>query len=150
MEHDCLATVHLDRLGFVKQNIYQGPLPSLYLDLYLHPQTPSLQLYSTLRAAFTMLKQLLPLVGLLPGLLQAQVIPFTFDGALDSAQPDTDEYNTGGKISVNGVNVVVPKNLQFQFPAAWVGMKEIAANMDSLRGHEVTVCQLNTTERAIC
>ena len=97
-----------------------------------------------------MLKQLLPLVGLLPGLLQAQVIPFNFDGALDSASTDNDEYNTGGKISVNGVNVVVPKNLQFQFPAAWVGMKDIAANIDSLRGHEVTVCQLDTPQSAIC
>lgn len=93
-----------------------------------------------------MIKQFLPLLGLLPGLIHAQVIPFTFDGALDSATADSDEYNTGGKISVNGVSIVVPKNLQFQFPAAWVGMKEIAANIGSLGGHEVTVSMLDPTE----
>jgi hypothetical protein len=84
-----------------------------------------------------MIRQILPYLALLPGLLQAQVIPFTLDGALDSATADSDEYNTGGKISVNGVNIVVPKNLQFQFPAAWVGMKEIAAG--GFTGNEVTV-----------
>ena len=87
-----------------------------------------------------MIKQLLPLLALLPGLLQAQVIPFTLDGALDSASADSDEYNTGGKISVNGVSVIVPKNLQFQFPAAWVGMKEVATG--EFNGHEVTVSKL--------
>lgn len=84
-----------------------------------------------------MIKQLLPLLAVLPGLLHAQVIPFTLDGALDSVTADTDEYNTGGKISVNGVNIVVPKNLQFQFPAAWVGVKEMAEG--KFLGNEVTV-----------
>ena len=86
-----------------------------------------------------MIKQLLPLVALLPGLLHAQqqVIPFTLDGALDSVSADTDEYNTAGRISVNGVDIVVPKNLQFQFPAAWVGVKEMAAG--KFLGNEVTV-----------
>jgi hypothetical protein len=89
-----------------------------------------------------MIRQLLPYLALLPGLLQAQVIPFTLDGALDSATADSDEYNTGGKISVNGVSIVVPKNLQFQFPAAWVGMKEIAAG--GFTGNEVTVSKLTS------
>ena len=84
-----------------------------------------------------MIKQLLPLLAVLPGLLHAQVIPFTLDGALDSVSADTDEYNTAGKISVNGVNIVVPQNLQFQFPAAWVGVKEMAAG--KFLGNEVTV-----------
>jgi hypothetical protein len=85
-----------------------------------------------------MIKQLLPLVALLPGLLNAAVIPFTLDGALDGVTADSSEYNTGGKISVNGVSIVIPKNLQFQFPAAWVGLKEIAAGQ--FTGNEVTVC----------
>ena len=78
-------------------------------------------------------------MAVLPGLLHAQVIPFTLDGALDSVSADTDEYNTAGKISVNGVNIVVPKNLQFQFPAAWVGVKEMAADKGKYTGNEVTV-----------
>jgi hypothetical protein len=84
-----------------------------------------------------MIKQLLPLVALLPTLLNAAVIPFILDGALDSAAADSSEYNTGGKISVNGVSVVIPKNLQFQFPAVWVGLKEIAAGQ--FTGNEVVV-----------
>jgi hypothetical protein len=84
-----------------------------------------------------MIKQLLPLVALLPCLLNAAVIPFTLDGALDGVTADSSEYNTGGKISVNGVSIVIPKNLQFQFPAAWVGLKEIAAGQ--FTGNEVVV-----------
>jgi len=87
--------------------------------------------------SFTMIKQLLPFVALLPGLLNAAVIPFTLDGALDAVTADSSEYNTGGKISVNGVSIVIPKNLQFQFPAAWVGLKEIAAGQ--FAGNEVVV-----------
>lgn len=87
-----------------------------------------------------MLKRLLPFVALLPNLLNAQdtgVIPFTLDGALDSATADTSDYNTGGKISVNGVSIKIPKNLQFQFPAAFVGLKKIAAG--GFLGNEVVV-----------
>ena len=87
-----------------------------------------------------MAKQLLPLLALLPNLLLAQVIPFTLDGALDSVSADTQDYNTGGKISVNGVDIVVPKNLQFQFPAAWVGVREMAGS--EFIGNEVTVSTL--------
>jgi hypothetical protein len=84
-----------------------------------------------------MFKRHLPLLALLPGFLHAEVIPFTLDGALDSATADSNDYNTGGRISVNGVSIVVPKNLQFQFPAAWVGMKDIAAG--GFTGNEMTV-----------
>jgi len=90
-----------------------------------------------------MIKQLLPLLALLPSLLNAAIIPFALDGALDSASADSSEYNTGGKISVNGVNIVIPKNLQFQFPAAWVGMKDIAAGQYT--GNEVFVSQPGTS-----
>jgi hypothetical protein len=86
-----------------------------------------------------MIKQLLPILAVLPGLLHAQVIPFTLDGALDSVTADSDEYNTAGRIQVNGVDIVVPKNLQFQFPAAWVGIKEMAADKGKYTGNEVTV-----------
>jgi hypothetical protein len=86
-----------------------------------------------------MIKQLLPILAVLPGLLHAQVIPFTLDGALDSVTADSDEYNTAGRIQVNGVDIVVPKNLQFQFPAAWVGVKELAADKGKYTGNEVTV-----------
>lgn len=85
-----------------------------------------------------MIKQLLPVVALLPGLLHAAVIPFTLDGALDSAKADSGDFNTGGTISVNGVSVKIPKNLQFQFPAAWVGFKKIASG--GFTGNEVSVC----------
>jgi hypothetical protein len=49
-----------------------------------------------------MIKQLLPILAVLPGLLHAQVIPFTLDGALDSVTADSDEYNTAGRIQVTG------------------------------------------------
>lgn len=93
-----------------------------------------------------MLKRLLPLVALVPTLLSAQdtnggIIPFTLDGALDSAEATSSDYNTGGKISVNGVSIQIPKNLQFQFPAAFVGLREIAAGNKFL-GSEVVVCVL--------
>jgi hypothetical protein len=100
-----------------------------------HPSTSS----SLPNLSSTMIKHLLPLVALLPGLLNAAVIPFTLDGALDGVTVDSSEYNTGGKISVNGVSVVIPKNLQFQFPAAWVGLKDIAAGQ--FTGNEVVVSQ---------
>ena len=100
-------------------------------------QTPSFSIIKHSNHSSAMFKQILPLVALLPGLLNAAVIPFTLDGALDSVSADSSEYNTGGKISVNGVSIVIPKNLQFQFPAAWVGMKEIAAGQ--FTGNEVVV-----------
>ncbi len=84
-----------------------------------------------------MAKHLLPLVALLPALLQAAVIPFTLDGALENPKADSDAFNTGGSIEVNGVTIKIPKNLQFQFPAAWVGMKDIAAG--GFAGNEVLV-----------
>jgi len=80
---------------------------------------------------------LLPLLAVLPLLVYAAVVPFAFDGALDSATADSSAYNTGGKISVNFVSIIVPKNLQFQFPAAWLPFRDIAAG--GLTGDEVSV-----------
>lgn len=54
-----------------------------------------------------------------------------------SATADGTEYNTGGKITVDGLTVTIPKNLQFQFPAAWVPFKDIAAG--GYTGNEVSV-----------
>lgn len=54
-----------------------------------------------------------------------------------SATADGTEYNTGGKITVDGLTVSIPKNLQFQFPAAWVPFKDIAAG--GYTGNEVSV-----------
>ena len=63
-------------------------------------QTPSFSIIKHSNHSSAMFKQILPLVALLPGLLNAAVIPFTLDGALDSVSADSSEYNTGGKISV--------------------------------------------------
>lgn len=52
---------------------------------------------------------------------------------------DSTAYNTGGKITVNGVIVTIPKNLQFQFPAAFIPFKEVVAG--NFLGNEVSVSQ---------
>jgi hypothetical protein len=55
----------------------------------------------------------------------------------DRATPDSAEYNTGGTIVVNGMSIKVPQNLQFQFPAAFVPFKTVAAG--GFLGNEVSV-----------
>jgi len=42
---------------------------------------------------------------------------------------------------------VVPKNLQFQFPAAWVGVKEMAAGQ--FTGNEVTVSMVRPSKTTV-
>ncbi|TKX27708.1 hypothetical protein C1H76_0135 [Elsinoe australis] len=68
---------------------------------------------------------------------RAAVVPFTVQGALDGASADSQNFNTGGRISVNGLSIVIPENLQFQFPAAWVPFKNVAGG--SFNGMEVSV-----------
>jgi hypothetical protein len=80
---------------------------------------------------------LILLIAFFPSLLFAAVIPFTLDGALDSATADSSDFNTGGKITVNGVSITIPKNTQFQFPAAFVPFKKVAGG--GFTGNEVTV-----------
>jgi hypothetical protein len=63
-----------------------------------------------------------------------------------SATPDSDDYNTGGKIRVNGVTVTIPKNLQVQFPAAWVPFKTVANGQ--FEGYEVSVSETDPTLEA--
>ncbi|OQO12393.1 hypothetical protein B0A48_03035 [Cryoendolithus antarcticus] len=79
---------------------------------------------------------ILAILTLLPCIVRA-AIPFSLLGALDSATADTTAYNTGGKISVNGLTITIPKNFQFQFPASWQGMREVAAG--NFIGMEVSV-----------
>ncbi|KAM0718208.1 hypothetical protein Q7P37_006540 [Cladosporium fusiforme] len=84
-----------------------------------------------------MFVKLLSLILFLPRLLFAQVLPFFLDGAIESATADTADFNTGGTISVGGKTITIPKNLQFQFPAAWVPFKDIAGG--AYNGHEVSI-----------
>ncbi|KAG8625844.1 hypothetical protein KVT40_006245 [Elsinoe batatas] len=79
---------------------------------------------------------LVAITGLL-AIAHAAVVPFTVQGALDSASADTTAYNSGGRISVNGLSIVIPQNLQFQFPAAWVPFKNVAGG--GFTGMEVAV-----------
>ncbi|TLD05612.1 uncharacterized protein E2P81_ATG10342, partial [Venturia nashicola] len=74
---------------------------------------------------------------LLPCFIFAAVVPFNLDGVMDSATADSGDFNTGGKITVAGLTITIPKNLQFQFPAAWVPFKEIAAGGHV--GNEISV-----------
>lgn len=103
----------------------------------------------------TMFVIILSLLALLP-VIVLSAIPFSLDGALDrfaivllssdwpfdtdpclSATADSAVYNAGGKISVNGLTITIPQNLQFQAPAAWLPFKQIAAG--GFIGHEVSV-----------
>lgn len=43
-----------------------------------------------------------------------------------SASASSDAYNAGGTVTVAGRAITVPKNLQVQFPAAFIGFKEFA------------------------
>jgi hypothetical protein len=55
-----------------------------------------------------------------------------------SASADGTAYNSGGKISVGGLQITIPKNLQVQFPAAWVPFKDFASG--GYLGNELSVC----------
>jgi len=57
----------------------------------------------------------------------AQDIGFDLDGTIASATTTDNSYNTGGTIDTNGWHVIVPKNLQVGFPAAWVPWKDFVA-----------------------
>ncbi|KAH6691437.1 hypothetical protein F5X68DRAFT_274043 [Plectosphaerella plurivora] len=68
-------------------------------------------------------------------------IGFDFDGAIEGASATDTSYNTGGTISVNGYTVKIPKNLQVNFPAAFVPWKDFVAayKSGSFSGYEVSV-----------
>lgn len=69
----------------------------------------------------------------------AQDAPLFIQGGLQDATATDDTYNTGGTIAVNGFNMEVPKNLQVQFPAAWVPWKDFVSQKDSMLGYEINV-----------
>jgi hypothetical protein len=69
----------------------------------------------------------------------AQDAPLFVQGGLEDATAVDDSYNSGGTIMVNGFSVQVPKNLQVQFPAAWVPWKDFAADKASMLGYEINV-----------
>ncbi|KAK6219063.1 hypothetical protein LQW54_002565 [Pestalotiopsis sp. IQ-011] len=69
----------------------------------------------------------------------AQDAPLFIQGGLEGAAATDDSYNTGGTISINGFDMVVPKNTLVQFPAAYVPWKDFAAEVDTLLGYEVNV-----------
>lgn len=54
-----------------------------------------------------------------------------------SATADSSAFNSGGKISVNGVVITVPRNLQVQFPAAFIPFVQVTSG--SYTSNEVTV-----------
>ena len=79
-------------------------------------------------------------VAVLVSLAAAQDVGFALDGALQGASAESTAFNAGGRISVNGWTVIVPKNLQVGFPAAWVPWKDFVANIGSFKDFEVSVC----------
>jgi hypothetical protein len=76
----------------------------------------------------------------LPYLVSAQDAPVMVQGGLeDATADDASIYNTGGAITVNGFNMVVPKNVLVQFPAAWVPWKDFVENKAEYIGFETLV-----------
>ena len=69
----------------------------------------------------------------------AQDVPLFIQGGLEDATASDSSYNSGGSITVNGFNIQVPKNLQVQFPAAWVPWKDFSAGKESMLGYEINV-----------
>ncbi|KAI1197781.1 hypothetical protein F5X97DRAFT_343415 [Nemania serpens] len=68
-----------------------------------------------------------------------QDAPLFIQGALDDATAFDDTFNTGGTISVGGFNITVPKNMQVQFPAAYVPWGDFVQEKDSMLGYETNV-----------
>ncbi|KAM5350960.1 hypothetical protein ACJ41O_003683 [Fusarium nematophilum] len=76
----------------------------------------------------------------LPFFASAQDSPLFIQGGFEEATVDDDSaYNAGGTITVNGFNMVVPKNLLVQFPAAWVPWKDFVASKADFAGFETLV-----------
>jgi hypothetical protein len=72
----------------------------------------------------------------------AQDAPLFIQGGFEDATATDESYNSGGTITVNGFNIQVPKNLQVQFPAAWVPWKDFSAGKESMLGYEINVLSL--------
>lgn len=50
----------------------------------------------------------------------AQDARLFIQGGLEGATATDETYNSGGSISINNFDMAVPKNMLFQFPAAYV------------------------------
>jgi hypothetical protein len=82
-----------------------------------------------------------------------QDAPLFIQGALDDATAFDDTYNTGGTISVGGFNITVPKNIQVEFPAAYIPWKDFVAGKNSMLGYETNVsktCRVQTVQFVTC
>ncbi|KAK0382876.1 hypothetical protein NLU13_8792 [Sarocladium strictum] len=76
----------------------------------------------------------------LPFHVSAQDAPIFVQGGLEDATVDDPSvYNTGGTITVNGFNMVVPKNVLVQFPAAWIPWKDFVDSKADFLGFETLV-----------
>ncbi|KAF6812113.1 hypothetical protein CMUS01_13132 [Colletotrichum musicola] len=74
--------------------------------------------------------------------VQAQAVadvPLDIDGAFQGATATTGDFNSGGSIVCNGQSVIVPKNLQITFPAAFVGFKDFAGNSGAYIGYQCSI-----------
>lgn len=58
---------------------------------------------------------------------------------LCSATVNDDSFNSGGIISVNGWDVIVPENMLVTFPNAFIPWPEFVAEKDTFIGFEVNV-----------
>lgn len=76
----------------------------------------------------------------LPFFASAQDAPVFIQGGFEDATVDDESlYNTGGTIKVNGFDMVVPKNVLVQFPAAWVPWKDFVTSKADFAGFETLV-----------
>lgn len=58
---------------------------------------------------------------------------------LPSAVNNSDAYNSGGTLTVSGSSITVPKNLQVQFPAAFIGFKDFALGSGAYNRYQMEV-----------
>ncbi|KAL5433186.1 hypothetical protein PMIN07_007772 [Paraphaeosphaeria minitans] len=81
------------------------------------------------------------LLALVSGALAATPIsnisPLSVVGAFGGCSVASNDFNSGGSISVDGWNITVPKNLIVQFPTIWVPFRKLCGA--GINGYEVTV-----------
>ncbi|KAH7041564.1 uncharacterized protein B0I36DRAFT_282579 [Microdochium trichocladiopsis] len=85
------------------------------------------------------LTRCLLLLSALVAFAVSQDVGFSLDGIITSATATDSSYNTGGFITTNGWRVIVPKNLQVGFPAAWVSWKDFVAAYSAGQFHDFEV-----------
>ncbi|KAH8655356.1 hypothetical protein BX600DRAFT_416530 [Xylariales sp. PMI_506] len=80
----------------------------------------------------------LQVLSLIPG-VWSQDYPLFTQGGLEGAVATDDSFNSGGTISLNGIDITVPKNMLVQFPAAYVPWQDFVAQKDNMLGYEINV-----------